>query len=115
MATKHTPGPFEADGTQVYDRDGYEIVDCRGVHLHRDHDGNKGHWASVPGSHRDVSDEEAAANAALFAAAPDLLAACETILFPLKQMPTPRLGEWNWPALAELARKAIAKATREAP
>ena len=71
----HSPEPGEAVDESVFDADGFEIADCAGVHLHRDYDSRKGHWATVPGSHRDIPEEEEYANARLLALAPKLLKA----------------------------------------
>lgn len=78
--TQHTPGPWHVRAsfdTDVVGADGYVLADAAGVHLAEMWDGNSGHWALVPGSHRDICEHEAAANARLIAAAPELLALAE--------------------------------------
>lgn len=82
MTTKHTPGPWQAvrmysDALTVLDPKGFEIVEATRTAILPDYEERLGvgHWALSEQAHRDLSDEEQAANARLIAAAPDLLAA----------------------------------------
>ena len=72
--TQASPGPWEADGAEVIAADGYRILEG-GVHRHKSHDADKGHWSYEDGSARDIGEGEEEANAILAAAAPDMLAA----------------------------------------
>lgn len=88
---KHTPGPWHVGinpGPMVYDEHGEQIADCRAVGY--DNGGNM-------------------ANAALIAAAPDLLEACKTAENWLGEYETgPDSGLHG---LLEQLRAAIAKAS----
>jgi len=96
---KHTPGPFT-----IHDH-GQTI----GVHIRSE----KRHWSlavvhSTNGCsdpQLDVKENEAFANAALFAAAPDLLEACKEAL--------ETIGKYEYPVTADILMKAIAKAATE--
>jgi hypothetical protein len=54
--------------------------------------------------------DEAAANAALIAAAPDLLAAIRPLAFSSPSTPPPGVGLDDWHAAVMAAREAVAKA-----
>lgn len=74
MSAGHTKGPLHVggkDGTIIFDKDGWATADTKSYH----------------GRHRDG---EAQANALLYAAAPDLLAALTEILGPLNVCPDNR-------------------------
>ena len=91
----HTPGPWRADGLRVW-RMIYEVATV-----------NAG--AIEP-------DEVALANAHLIAAAPDLLAALEMMLFYESHSPRPddyHNGRSRWGEILIDARAAIAKATQD--
>ncbi len=91
--TKHTPGPWSWDGE--FALGWYASVNSESKYV--------GHYARPQG----LSKEESEANARLFTAAPDLLAACEALLPHMDQlaMPDPMAVKAE-----ELARAAIAKA-----
>ncbi len=78
MSAKHTPGPWSVSGrddpaVQVIGADGYGVGRAHtiGVAISGRH--------ADPECRRSRSPEEAAANARLISAAPDLLAACEAV------------------------------------
>jgi len=77
---RHTKGPWKVIEASVFAGDGYEIADCSGAHLHKDYDSDRGHWAGIPGSHRDISETEEEANARLIAKSPDMLLALREFL-----------------------------------
>lgn len=54
-------------------------------------------------------------NARLIAAAPEMLRELEHLLKVLRLQPKPKLGDWNWPAMADRIEALIAKATKETP
>jgi hypothetical protein len=104
METKHTPGPWQTlpeEADKAYIR-------VRGTRL-----GSRYKVANVvtldyAGVHPREA-EETRANARLIAAAPELLEACETLLFELVAGPACRSE------VIVFARAVIAKATTEAP
>ena len=77
----HTPGPWHVtDAGEVFAADDFEVCDpTQGPHLHKDHDGNNGHWGTTPGAHIEREIEEEFANAHLIAAAPTMLSALQHI------------------------------------
>lgn len=84
MTTKHTPGPWQAvrmysDALTVLDPKGFEIVEATRTAILPDYEERLGvgHWALSEQAHRDLSDEEQAANARLIAAAPTMYAYIE--------------------------------------
>ncbi|OZI58736.1 hypothetical protein [Bordetella genomosp. 1] len=91
MTTKHTPGPWEADGEYVQQVGQTEVGIC--AVLNMDEGGSKG-W--YPG-------ETTRANARLIAAAPDLLEALRAVV----RVADRATDEFD------LARAAILKATGE--
>lgn len=61
--SRHSPGPWRAEGDQIIAADGYVIFDAGGPHLHESHDADKGHWKYEDGSARDIGEDEEEANA----------------------------------------------------
>ena len=95
MDQQHTPLPWHLgnDQTTVYGPDKYEIADpAQGPHCAQSYlegDG-KGHWATLPNGHREMAEEEEAANAAFIVRACNLhyeileaLKSCEAMLAQL--------------------------------
>ena len=73
------PWTTNADGTRVIAADGYEVCSTPNLRIagwYLDDPHVAGHWATQPGAYIDLKSGEEKANAALIAAAPDLLAAC---------------------------------------
>lgn len=95
-ATKHTPGPLHVgDGKRaliVYRSDGYAVADCKTFHGR-------------------ISQQEAESNAVLFAAAPELLEALDSLL---SLGVAEQFGNWEEWEEVKSARAAIAKATGHA-
>ena len=101
MNTKHTPGPWRVDGTDIYTKVA-----------------GSDHWVAAIKQRRPNSEDEA--NAKLIAAAPDLLAALDGLLKATRKAAAVAetandeyadtdahfVGEW-----IDQAREAIAKAT----
>ena len=102
---KHTPGPLEYEGGNIYDADGFGIADIHEMAVKKNWDSlGLRHWSEKPGiGYRELSEEEADANGLLFAAAPELLEA-------LKDVYALALPLENHPAM-KAAKAAIAKAT----
>lgn len=90
MESTHTPGPWVYRDEEIHTEDGQVHVVCFG-HGYGDYGGIGG------------GDEQA--NAHLIAAAPDLLAALETIV---AHIPATELDHWN---VLDVIDRAIAKAT----
>ena len=100
----HTAGPWypvtgeDWDGAHVTDKHGRIVADCQGC--------------DIPGACGEVGTDEAKANARLIAAAPDLLAALESILVGLSPASVDMQRD-NLPALCqvcrEIAENALAK------
>lgn len=120
---KHTPGPWQTGRTDMQSYDGLTGEPFSSVYRVADDprtgttaDGKGGTTAiplviaRVPGTH--IEREEEKANAALIAAAPDLLAACEAVYAAFGLQRTLPLG--FPPELEATLRAAIAKA-RSAP
>lgn len=112
---EHTPGPWSVsdryeDSSDVLDPNGFEIAGVASTAILDDYSEKLGipHWSRMPGkSYIERSDEERLANAALIAAAPDLLAACKgAATFRL----TPETTYLNARAVMDLLDAAIAKA-----
>lgn len=104
MNTKHTPGPWKAEGWK-----GIVVNDSNGHTL-----------ALAPGCSYSI--EEMAANARLIAAAPDLLEALQNVIastaLPSAWSDDISEAQWQRQRLDEcrdFARAAIAKATGETP
>ena len=105
-----TKGPWRVhpDSTaEVIGADDYHVASTSGPHLHVDHDGNHGHWATTPGAHRDQEEAEEDANARLIASAPALFAACEAAV---KSTHLQAYQPETW----EQVRAALARARGEA-
>ncbi len=80
LKIKATPGPWTTDDGYIFARDGYTIASVEDIKgLSRKYLINKflsegcTHWAQDSTASRLISEEEAAANATLIAAAPDLV------------------------------------------
>jgi hypothetical protein len=102
MNPSHTPGPWFADKLQ--DRNAYNIFPAGATHA----------LLQVSGPAHDGAHpyaQAAAANAALIATAPELLAALRAML--ARHDDRDALGDL-WPAEARAARAAIARATGQA-
>ena len=77
MTPKHTPGPWEAEGRDIYGADGFSVAEFDGVFIAREADGRL--HPSAAGQSIERPDDEVAANARLIAAAPDLLEALKRV------------------------------------
>lgn len=99
--SKHTPGPWvpEQGIEDEEDRWGVFFAGPKPWHIATIQNG-------APGDTLDTEE----ANARLIAAAPDLLAESKVLLSILRLQPTPKLGEWNWPQIADRLEAVIAKA-----
>jgi len=122
MNAKHTPGPWELHGRAVYTADKrkhwIENRDRRAVYVAQ----VRARHDSEIGCHVDdvednpVCEQEAEANARLISAAPELLAALESITQDYRQLLKEHLAltkepGWNWGTMpADDADRAIAKA-----
>lgn len=71
-AAQHTAGPWKVDGDDIIERTG----NLRGVYIAQDSEGG-GRIGQTFANCLVTTDEECRANAALWAAAPELLAACK--------------------------------------
>lgn len=94
--SKHTPGPWSVQVREY----SFRVVDSRALLFDNSRLCDVVHWSS---SNRGPNRQEAHANASLFAAAPDLLAALQAIMAGVAGCQR----EPHW----EAARAAIAKAT----
>lgn len=102
-ASKHTPGPWRiVNGNVVRNDAEADFVRATTTSL-----------VLNPPKRRRISAGERKANAALIAAAPDLLAACEAVQSSLTMMLPYTAGMWqkNVQASIDTLRAAIAKAT----
>lgn len=96
----HTPGPWSTNGTFIWPTADRSLIESRGdlfgmtLHPYFNPDGT-----ASPHGQRE-------ANAALIAAAPDLLAALEAMYAVFGELPAAR----NYQAVIQNARAAIAKA-----
>lgn len=86
---KHTPGPYTHTNFSVYAGDKL-IADC----------------------HHALTANESAANACLFAAAPELLEACKAVLV-FKLLSEPKANQINLDTLQNICAAACLKATDE--
>lgn len=110
--TKHTPLPWRQDEEhpgKIHGADGYEVLDAFGLHLHADYDSSQGHWAAIPDSHRERTEEEEEANAKLIVRAvnshADLVEGCRLGLAYMEER-----GIYDTADRARPLRAAIAKA-----
>lgn len=99
MSAKHTPGPWTIEGWE-----GEPFIVGPEVHYV-----NHGDPAVICKVLRYGGTRPTEANARLIAAAPDLLEAARLTELCVMHLPA-RLGETNWPYIAERLRAAIAKA-----
>lgn len=94
MSTKFTPGPWIADGHRIHTAHGYVV-------------------AVLPNENRDADSETTAADADLIAAAPEMLAALQSIAeYWNRDHNETAMADACWHAI-ETALVAIAKATGE--